>query len=229
MGTIGIRLFGAIGPLARSAEDLELLFSVLATRRANSDPDAFPPPAATPPTRAAAAFEEDGLQPVSAECREAVHRAAGALADQGHEIVWEAPPGDAEVRETYGMILSVDMAATLLPLMRETLSEESPPYVHDLVEQMAPVEPTPAYVKAFARLVELEQRRGLVARAALDHARPRRARDRAAVGGGLHDHRRAADRARRKLTPCTYANALGLPAVSVPVMRSAEACRSASR
>ena len=198
MGTIGIRLFGAIGPLARSAEDLELLFSVLATRRANSDPDAFPPLAATAPTRAAAAFEEDGLQPVSAECREAVRRAAGALAEQGHEVVWEAPPGMPEVRETYGAILSVDMAATLLPLMRETLSEDSPPYVHDLVEQMAPVEPTPAYVEGVRASGRARTGGGLVARAPLDHARSRRAGDGASARRGLHDRRRAADRAGRE-------------------------------
>ena len=127
-----------------------------------------------------------------------------------------------EVRETYGAILSVDMAATLLPLMTEMLSEESPSYVHDLVEQMAPVEPTAGYVKAFARLVELEQaaawwheRRSITLAPVAPATAP-------PLGKGFTTIDGQPTAPGGKLTLCTYANALGLPAASVPVMRSAD-------
>ena len=69
-------MFGTAGPMARSAADLGLLLSVLAEPRA-----------AAQPVGRVAVFEEDGLQPVSRACREAVRRAAAALADLGFEVV----------------------------------------------------------------------------------------------------------------------------------------------
>jgi Asp-tRNA(Asn)/Glu-tRNA(Gln) amidotransferase A subunit family amidase len=218
----GMRSFGTIGPLARSAEDLDLLLSVLATRRANSDPDAFPPREVTEPTHVAAAFEEDGLQPVSAECRAAVRQAADVLAEAGHEILWEAPPAMAAVRETYGAILGVEIATILLPLMKETLSETSPAYVRELVEQMDGLQPSAAYVEAFARLSDLErdaawwhERRSITIAPVAPSAAPPLIEGFTTVDG-------QPTAPGGKLTLCTYANTLGLPAVSVPVARSAE-------
>ena len=69
-------MFGTAGPMARSAADLGLLLSVLAEPRA-----------AAQPAGRIAVYEEDGLQPVSRACREAVRRAAAALSDLGFDVV----------------------------------------------------------------------------------------------------------------------------------------------
>jgi amidase len=218
----GIRLFGTIGPLARAAEDLELLLPVFGVRRANADADAFPPRDAPPAGRVVAAFEEDGLQPVSAECRAAVHRAAEVFAEAGHEIVWKAPPDMRAVRQTCDAILAVEFATLLQPLMQETLSDESPAYIREMAEMMGSIEPNAAYVQAFARLTELEhaagwwhERRSItLAPVAPSTAPP------LVEGFSTVDGEPIAPGG--KLTLCSYANTLGLPAASVPVTRSAE-------
>lgn len=78
---------GAIGPMARTMEDVTLLFRTLA----GQDPgDPVSPPVALrePGTKELRAqrigfFEDDGLVPVTAETRAAVQAAAGALRDAG--------------------------------------------------------------------------------------------------------------------------------------------------
>ena len=95
------RLFAVIGPMARSADDLELGLAALAGHALA--------PAAPGPLRVAV-FEEDGLQPVAAVCRDAVRRAAAALASGGHEVVDAAPPAQAEVRRAYDTMLVTEPA-----------------------------------------------------------------------------------------------------------------------
>jgi fatty acid amide hydrolase 2 len=80
----GFRMFGTAGPMARCADDLDVMLDVLAERRA--DPRAVD---------RVAVFEENGLQPVSRACREAVRRAAAALGDLGVDVVEGRPPGRA--------------------------------------------------------------------------------------------------------------------------------------
>ena len=63
----GLRLMAVTGPMARYVDDLELALDVLAPRTL---------PAAQP--ELIAVYEDDGLQPVSLDCREAVRRAAGS-------------------------------------------------------------------------------------------------------------------------------------------------------
>ena len=112
----GPRLFGSVGPMARCVDDLELALAVLAPLE----------PAVGAPT-AVAVFEEDGLQPVSAACREAVRRAAAALGDAGHDIVEARPPGQAAVRSAFDVALVAEAAAGLLPGVTGREDELSPP------------------------------------------------------------------------------------------------------
>jgi len=83
----GVQMFASAGPMARHAEDVDLMLSVLGERRLE--------PAPVP---CVAVFEEDGLQPVSRACRAAVRRAAAALSTAGLEVVPEAPPHAADLR-----------------------------------------------------------------------------------------------------------------------------------
>lgn len=81
---------GAIGPMARTMEDVSLLFSALSGQDAG-DP-ASPPVALRTPSlaelraQAIGFFEDDGLVPVTVETRAAVHSAAQALREAGFRV-----------------------------------------------------------------------------------------------------------------------------------------------
>jgi aspartyl-tRNA(Asn)/glutamyl-tRNA(Gln) amidotransferase subunit A len=203
------QMMGSVGPMARCVDDLELALAVLAPLE----------PAVGAPA-ALAVFEEDGLQPVSAACREALRRAAAALGDAGHDVVEARPPGQAEVRAAFDVALASEAAAGLLPGVAGREDELSPP-IREIVAALRGYEPAVGpYLEAFAQLVQLEaqadawlERHGAaLCPVAPDVAPPLR--------GGFGPVDGEPIRPGGKLTLCTYANALGLPAVSVPVMRS---------
>jgi Asp-tRNA(Asn)/Glu-tRNA(Gln) amidotransferase A subunit family amidase len=81
---------GAIGPLARTMDDVALLFRTLSGQDAQ-DP-ASPPVALREPSldelraNTIGLFEDDGLVPVTAETRAAVHAAAEALRSAGFRV-----------------------------------------------------------------------------------------------------------------------------------------------
>jgi Asp-tRNA(Asn)/Glu-tRNA(Gln) amidotransferase A subunit family amidase len=205
----GIRSFGVIGPMARTVADLELALDVLAIR---------PLGAAERPARIAV-FEEDGLQPVSRACRAAVRRAAEALA--GHELVEAAPPNPGEVRAAMDIVIGAEMASTMPAFVGDRFGELSP-YLQEMFSEGSGSPPGfPQYLDASARLARYENeadawfRRHPVALCpcAPDIAPPLRGRWPAELDG-------VPMRPGGKLTLATYANALGLPAVCVPVMRA---------
>ena len=83
-------ILGAIGPMARTIGDIELLFSVLAGQDPN-DPIS-PPVSLRRPSRddvrklTIGYFEDDGLVPVTPETRVAVHSAAQVLREAGFRV-----------------------------------------------------------------------------------------------------------------------------------------------
>jgi Asp-tRNA(Asn)/Glu-tRNA(Gln) amidotransferase A subunit family amidase len=93
-------LGGALGPIARTADDLQLFFSALA---GETGVDEFVAARGGGPRRAAevlkglrvAFYTDDGGVTVSGETRAAVERAARALAGAGLEVFEEVPPGVA--------------------------------------------------------------------------------------------------------------------------------------
>jgi Asp-tRNA(Asn)/Glu-tRNA(Gln) amidotransferase A subunit family amidase len=205
----GPRMMGSVGPMARCVDDLELALAVLAPLE----------PAVGAPT-GVAVFEEDGLQPVSAACREAVRQAAAALGDAGHDVVEARPPAQAEVRAAYDVVLVNEAAAGLLPGVAGREDELSPP-IREIAAALRDYQPALGpYLEAFAQLVRLEaqadewlERHGAaLCPVAPDVAPPLRGSFGPVDGEPV--------RPGGKLTLCTYANALGLPAVSVPVMRT---------
>ena len=208
--TPGLQLFATIGPLARSAQDLRLGLEVLVGGSLGT---------ATPAPRRIAVYEEDGLQPVAAVCREAVRLAAGALAQAGHELVDDAPPAPREVRAGYDTMLATELAVAALPQLRGREAD------------LFATRPRAGgrYAAASSRIWRLPRggRQAFRARGAAGDWLERHpvslcpvtpvVAPPAAEGIVAADGRPM--NAGGKLTLCTYANALGLPAVSVPVMR----------
>jgi amidase len=98
----GVRLMAVSGPMARYVDDLELALDVLAPRTL---------PAVHP--ERIAVYEDDGLQPVSHDCREAVRRAAAALRAAGYQLADESPPNAAEVRAAYDVVVGTELMSAL--------------------------------------------------------------------------------------------------------------------
>ena len=207
----GIRMMGVVGPMARTAQDLELALGVLAT------------PRLAPAQRPAriAVFEEDGLQPISRDCRAAVWRVASALEDAGYATVGAAPPNPGEVRGAFDLILGTEAATTLPAVVGERLGELSP-YLQQMFTAAGAFEPSwPAYFAASARLARCEQAADAwfaehpvaVCPAAPEVAPPLGGAWSAEIDG-------VPMKPGGKLTLATYASALGLPAVCVPVLRA---------
>jgi Asp-tRNA(Asn)/Glu-tRNA(Gln) amidotransferase A subunit family amidase len=205
----GPRMMASVGPMARCVDDLELAIAVLAPLE----------PAVAAPT-GVAVFEEDGLQPVSAACRAAVRRAADALADAGHDVVEARPPGQAEVRSAFDTVLVHEAASGMFDGVDGREEELSPP-IREMVEALRGFEPAMApYLEAFGRLLRLEleaeawlERHGAaLCPVAPDVAPPLRGSFGPVDGEPV--------RPGGKLTLCTYASALGLPALALPVART---------
>jgi len=203
----GIRLFGVVGPMARTPEDLGLALRSLAT------------PALAEPRRPAriAVFEEDGLQPVSRDCRAAVRRIADALGD----TVEAAPPNAAEVRGAFDTMLATETATALPAVVGDRFAELSP-YLQALFSSGSGFQPSwEAYLDASARLARYENEADAwfaehpvaVCPAVPEVAPPLGGSWSAEIDG-------IPTRPGGKLTLATYASALGLPAVCVPVMRA---------
>ncbi len=117
-------LGAAIGPMARRVEDLHLLFNLLARRqwepsvsRANSLPDA----------RAAMRrwrvvwYADDEVSPVSIETRNAVERAALALAEAGLVVEECRPPG---LERGYDLWLKLFSRASVVQLRQVYMGHE---------------------------------------------------------------------------------------------------------
>jgi Asp-tRNA(Asn)/Glu-tRNA(Gln) amidotransferase A subunit family amidase len=206
----GIRLMGVVGPMARYVEDLELALGVLTRRTWPVDRPA-----------GVAVFEEDGLQPVSRDCRAAVRAAATALGDAGYELAEAAPPNAAEVRSAFDALLAAELVGALAALVADREQEVSP-YIREMLAAARGFEPDwAAYFAASGQLARLEveadrwfeEHPVAVCPAAPEVAPPLGGAWSAEIDG-------VPTRPGGKLTLATYASALGLPAVCVPVMRS---------
>jgi Asp-tRNA(Asn)/Glu-tRNA(Gln) amidotransferase A subunit family amidase len=206
----GMQMFGTVGPLARCADDLDLVLTAIAERRL--------PPA---PVERVAVFEEDGMQPVSRACREAVRRAAAVLGESGIELVDDHLPRAADLRGAFNTIINHEAALTFGPLVAGR-EEELMPYNAEMAEAMRGFEPSfPAYAAAFEQIAAID---ALATRwfertpVALCPVAPDVAPPVGVFAFPLIDGEPS--RPGGKLALCSYANALGLPALSVPIMCS---------
>jgi Asp-tRNA(Asn)/Glu-tRNA(Gln) amidotransferase A subunit family amidase len=206
----GMQMFGTLGPMARHPEDLDLALGVIGDRRL----------AAAPVSRVAV-FEDDGLQPVSHACRTAVRTAAAALTEAGVEVVDEQPPGAADLRAAFDTIVNHELLVALGPLLAARRVDVMP-YIAELAEAAHTFEPSfSAYLAAWQRAAELAasaaawfaQNPVALCPVAPDVAPPVGTFAFPPVDG-------EPTRPGGKLSLCTYASALGLPALALPVMRT---------
>jgi len=204
------RTFASVGPLARSAVDLELGLRAVAI--------ADPAPA-RPARLPVAMYEDDGLQAVASSCRAAVRRAADALAAEGHEVVAAVPPGMAEVRGAYDLMLGSELALYMPPLVAGR-EEELSRYGREAFERVRGFSPgMRPYAEAGRELGEIEARAAEwfeLHPVALCPTVPVSA---PLAAEGIVTIDDEPPRPGGKLTLCTYANALGMPSASVPAGR----------
>lgn len=115
-------VLGAIGPMARTMEDVGLLFQALAGREEN-DPMGAP---VQPRILGAdelrqvpiGFFEDDGLVPVTAETRAAIQSAVGALREQGFRVQALRPKALEAARKIWEKFFVRGGAMFLEPVLR---------------------------------------------------------------------------------------------------------------
>jgi amidase len=131
----------SFGPLARSAQDLALMFDVLSDSAEASEFEE------RELRRARVAwYTYDGLTVVTEETARAVERAARALADAGFEVEETRPPGIERGPSLWSERFSPDVAAAMRAVYRTTQDEEKAgPAVRALLKRAAS-----AYVKTEA-------------------------------------------------------------------------------
>ena len=98
-------LGAVIGPMARTVDDLELLFGVLAQQRSEASSDLK--------GLNVAWYSDDGVSPVTEETKHAVEEAARALADAGLRVVEKRPP---QVERAYELWLQLFSRASVVQL-----------------------------------------------------------------------------------------------------------------
>ncbi|HWK31130.1 MAG TPA: amidase family protein, partial [Terriglobales bacterium] len=111
---------GVVGPMARSAEDLEVMFGITASF------DRFDPSAAPVPIRSSFAelkkvrigyFEDDGTTPVTPETAAAVRAAAEALRSDGFDVRPFRPERVRDARANWWVFFVLCGGAVLQPLL----------------------------------------------------------------------------------------------------------------
>lgn len=123
-------LLGVVGPMARSIQDLKLLFGVMQGPDLG-DPSATPVPVRWPgdrelTKRRIAYFEDDGRTPVTPETRAAVRKAAENLRNAGFEVEPFCPEGLEKARQLWWKIFGVAGGMLLEPMTRQREAELSP-------------------------------------------------------------------------------------------------------
>ncbi len=121
---------GVVGPMARTVEDLRLLFEVMAGPDIG-DPYAAPVPVRKVPEEQLHSlkvgyFEDDGRTPVTAETRRAVRQAAEALEAQGFVVEEFRPEGLEEIRRLWWNLFG-RAGGVVLGTMLEGREEELSP------------------------------------------------------------------------------------------------------
>ena len=126
-------LLGVVGPMARTIEDLKLLFAAMHGPDFG-DPSAAPVPVSWPDLSARRErsqlrigyFEDDGRIPVSAETRAAIRKAAAALSSAGFQVEHFLPRGLDGVRDLWWKFFGVAGGMLLGPMTRNREGETSP-------------------------------------------------------------------------------------------------------
>jgi len=123
-------LLGVVGPMARTVGDVKLLFEVMAGPD-DGDPMAAPVPVRNPRREEVRClrvgfFEEGGRIPVTKETRAVVRNAAAALRDAGHGVEEFVPSELEKVRSIWWNLFGRAGQVALGPMCEGKVSELSP-------------------------------------------------------------------------------------------------------
>ncbi len=125
-------ILGAIGPMARTVADVELLFRTIAGGHST---DPFGAPVATRKVSMDEAkqfpigwFEDDGLTPVTAETRQAVRDAAASLEQQGFKVKPFRPASLEKARKLWHIFFVQCGAMFYAPTIEGRIEELSPTF-----------------------------------------------------------------------------------------------------
>jgi Asp-tRNA(Asn)/Glu-tRNA(Gln) amidotransferase A subunit family amidase len=123
-------LIGVVGPMARTIEDLQILFAVMAGAE-DGDPCSAPVPVRTTSEKdlqkvGIGYFCEDGRTPVTKETSLAVKHAAALLSLNGHRVEEFRPEGLEEARQLWWKFFGTAGGMILTPMLRGHEKELSP-------------------------------------------------------------------------------------------------------
>jgi Asp-tRNA(Asn)/Glu-tRNA(Gln) amidotransferase A subunit family amidase len=123
-------LIGVVGPMARTIEDVRIMFEVMAGWD-DGDPCAAPVDVRELHETMVRSinigfFEDDGRTPVTEETREAVKGAAGLLSNCGFHVAPFRPEGLEEARQRWWEFFGIAGGMILGPMLRGRESELSP-------------------------------------------------------------------------------------------------------
>lgn len=218
---------GVVGPMARTVGDLKLLFEAMAGPD-SGDPMAAPVPVGAPPTEEVRQarvgfFEDDGRIPVTPETRTAVRRAADALRASGHVVEAFLPDELESVRRIWWNLFGRAGQVALGPLYAGR-EEELSPILKEFIGIVAK-EPRLAIDEFMHTLLERDAVRARFLRQMERY--PILVCPVCAVPAFVHGEREweiegHAVKYLDAMSYCQWFNALGNPAVVVPVGRSPE-------
>jgi Asp-tRNA(Asn)/Glu-tRNA(Gln) amidotransferase A subunit family amidase len=219
-------LIGVVGPMARTVEDLQLLFEITAGFDAGdpvavSNPVEWPDEHETKKLRVGF-YEDDGYSPPTSETRAAIRAAAAALRDAGFAVEPFRPEGLDRARELWATIFVDAIAMVLHPMIKGRESEIS----ENLKEFLAIAGERPPLTgeRLLHTLLERDQvRLQLLAQM---EGFPILLSPVCSIPAFRHEDagwgpRHAADYL-RTMTYCQHYNILGNPGAVVPVGKSAE-------
>ena len=130
-GSVGpFALIGVVGPMARTVEDLKILFEVMQGADIG-DTSSAPVPVRWPVMHdlkklRVGYFEDDGRTPVTPETRAAVRTAADALRKAGFTVEPFRPEGLEQARQTWWKFFGVVGGMLLRPMVEGREAEVSP-------------------------------------------------------------------------------------------------------